>query len=174
MYQEDEPCGLILDFLGWEETYHIAFTSGWKPDNILLMPGGWEGEFDPASIQFFFDRVYNDSGMVLIQKNSKFDQLFDSSDGLRTYTGGNVQLTLEKLNTNQDLTLYRYTWKKKRDNMALDKNGIAQRIAREVKDGQYVNLGIGIPTLVANYIPEDIDVEFQSENGLLGHGSFPR
>ncbi|UTW63914.1 CoA transferase subunit B [bacterium SCSIO 12741] len=57
--------------------------------------------------------------------------------------------------------------------MALDKNGIAQRIAREVQDGQYVNLGIGIPTLVANYIPEDIDVEFQSENGLLGMGPFP-
>ena len=57
--------------------------------------------------------------------------------------------------------------------MALDKNGIAKRIAQELKDGWYVNLGIGIPTLVANYIPEGIDVEFQSENGILGMGPFP-
>ena len=57
--------------------------------------------------------------------------------------------------------------------MALDKNGIAKRIAQEVKDGNYVNLGIGIPTLVANFIPKDIDVEFQSENGILGMGPFP-
>ena len=57
--------------------------------------------------------------------------------------------------------------------MALDKNGIAQRIAQELKDGYYVNLGIGIPTLVANYIPEGIEVEFQSENGVLGMGPFP-
>lgn len=55
----------------------------------------------------------------------------------------------------------------------LDKNGIAKRIAKEVKDGYYVNLGIGIPTLVANFIPEGISVEFQSENGVLGMGSFP-
>jgi 3-oxoacid CoA-transferase subunit B len=55
----------------------------------------------------------------------------------------------------------------------LDKNGIAKRIAQELEDGWYVNLGIGIPTLVANYIPEDIDVEFQSENGILGMGPFP-
>lgn len=57
--------------------------------------------------------------------------------------------------------------------MALDKNQIAQRIAQEVKDGYYVNLGIGIPTLVANYVRNDIEVEFQSENGVLGMGPFP-
>ncbi|MCU0393605.1 MAG: 3-oxoacid CoA-transferase subunit B [Thermoflexibacter sp.] len=55
----------------------------------------------------------------------------------------------------------------------LDKNGIAKRIAKEVKDGYYVNLGIGIPTLVANYIPEGMNVVLQSENGLLGMGAFP-
>lgn len=57
--------------------------------------------------------------------------------------------------------------------MELDKNQIAQRIAQEVKDGYYVNLGIGIPTLVANYVRNDIEVEFQSENGVLGMGPFP-
>ena len=57
--------------------------------------------------------------------------------------------------------------------MALDKIGIAKRIAKELKDGYFVNLGIGIPTLVANYIPEGINVEFQSENGVLGMGPFP-
>jgi 3-oxoacid CoA-transferase subunit B len=55
----------------------------------------------------------------------------------------------------------------------LDKSGIAKRIAQEVKDGYYVNLGIGIPTLVANYVRNDIEVEFQSENGVLGMGPFP-
>lgn len=55
----------------------------------------------------------------------------------------------------------------------LDKNGIAKRIAQEVEDGYYVNLGIGIPTLVANYVRDDISVEFQSENGVLGMGPFP-
>ena len=55
----------------------------------------------------------------------------------------------------------------------LDKNQIAQRIAQELKHNMYVNLGIGIPTLVANYIPKGIDVEFQSENGVLGMGPFP-
>lgn len=55
----------------------------------------------------------------------------------------------------------------------LSKNQIAQRIAKEVKNRQYINLGIGIPTLVANYIPEDLDVVLQSENGLLGIGPFP-
>lgn len=57
--------------------------------------------------------------------------------------------------------------------MALDKNQIAQRIAKEVQNGYYVNLGIGIPTLVANYVRDDIEVEFQSENGVLGMGPFP-
>jgi 3-oxoacid CoA-transferase subunit B len=57
--------------------------------------------------------------------------------------------------------------------MALDKNGIAKRIAQELQNGWYVNLGIGIPTLVANYVPDGLDVEFQSENGILGMGPFP-
>ena len=55
----------------------------------------------------------------------------------------------------------------------LDKIGIAKRIAQEVKNGYYVNLGIGIPTLVANYVPDGMEVEFQSENGVLGMGPFP-
>ena len=57
--------------------------------------------------------------------------------------------------------------------MALDKNQIAQRIAQELQHNTYVNLGIGIPTLVTNYIPKGIDIEFQSENGVLGMGPFP-
>ena len=57
--------------------------------------------------------------------------------------------------------------------MALDKIGIAKRIAQELQSGWYVNLGIGIPTLVANYVPHGLDVEFQSENGILGMGPFP-
>ncbi len=57
--------------------------------------------------------------------------------------------------------------------MALDKTGIAKRIAKELRDGYYVNLGIGIPTLVANYVPQGLNVEFQSENGVLGMGPFP-
>ncbi|MGM0479632.1 MAG: 3-oxoacid CoA-transferase subunit B [Bacteroidota bacterium] len=57
--------------------------------------------------------------------------------------------------------------------MALDKIGIAKRISKELQDGFYVNLGIGIPTLVANYVPENIEVEFQSENGILGMGNYP-
>ena len=57
--------------------------------------------------------------------------------------------------------------------MSLNKNQIAQRIAKELKHNTYVNLGIGIPTLVANYIPKGIDIEFQSENGVLGMGPFP-
>ncbi|MDO5656026.1 MAG: CoA transferase subunit B [Flavobacteriaceae bacterium] len=57
--------------------------------------------------------------------------------------------------------------------MSLNKNQIAQRIAKEINDGMYVNLGIGIPTLVANFVRDDISVEFQSENGVLGMGPFP-
>jgi 3-oxoacid CoA-transferase subunit B len=57
--------------------------------------------------------------------------------------------------------------------IGLDKNGIAQRIAQEVQNRYYVNLGIGIPTLVANFVRKDIEVEFQSENGILGMGPFP-
>lgn len=57
--------------------------------------------------------------------------------------------------------------------MSLDKNGIAKRIAQELQDGYYVNLGIGIPTLVANFVPEGMEVILQSENGLLGIGPFP-
>lgn len=57
--------------------------------------------------------------------------------------------------------------------MALDKNGIAKRISQELRDGYYVNLGIGIPTLVANFVNDDINVEFQSENGILGMGPYP-
>jgi 3-oxoacid CoA-transferase subunit B len=57
--------------------------------------------------------------------------------------------------------------------MALDKYGIAKRIAQELTDGMYVNLGIGIPTLVANYVPKNIEVFFQSENGILGMGKYP-
>jgi len=57
--------------------------------------------------------------------------------------------------------------------MALSREQIAQRIAKELKDGYYVNLGIGIPTLVANFIPEGMNVMLQSENGLLGMGEFP-
>jgi 3-oxoacid CoA-transferase subunit B len=57
--------------------------------------------------------------------------------------------------------------------MALDKNGIAKRIAQELQNGYYVNLGIGIPTLVSNYVPKGVDITLQSENGMMGMGPFP-
>lgn len=63
--------------------------------------------------------------------------------------------------------------KEQKPKAMLNKNQIAQRIAKEVKNGQYINLGIGIPTLVANYIPDNLEVVLQSENGLLGIGPFP-
>jgi len=61
----------------------------------------------------------------------------------------------------------------KTNKMGLNREQIAQRIAKELKDGMYVNLGIGVPTLVANFVPEDIEIELQSENGMLGIGPFP-
>ncbi len=91
----------------------------------------------------------------------------------RIFEGKNYQKRIEQrtvklsyLNTNSEESLFEY-------GVGLNKFGIAKRISKELKDGYYVNLGIGIPTLVANYIPENINVVLQSENGLLGIGPFP-
>ncbi len=97
-----------------------------------------------------------------------------------TYELGNPGLTIHDsrkkgININKNIIHIEnhYADNKLTNTTVLDKNQIAKRIAKELKDGFYVNLGIGIPTLVANYIPEGISVTLQSENGLLGMGPFP-
>ncbi|UTW63915.1 glycosyltransferase family 39 protein [bacterium SCSIO 12741] len=108
----ENPNGLILDFMGWEETYHLAFTSGWHPDNILLIPGGWEGDFNPDAFKYFFDRSNNLSGTLLIQKNSKFDELFGPDTPERFFEGRGIRVELIELDRDEEFILYNYTWKK--------------------------------------------------------------
>lgn len=92
----------------------------------------------------------------------------------RIFQGKNYEKRIEQRTISQKTsTLTNELPKKIQNVIGLDKNQIAQRIARELKDGYYVNLGIGIPTLVANYIPKNMNVVLQSENGLLGIGPFP-
>ena len=92
----------------------------------------------------------------------------------RIFQGKNYEKRIEQRTISQKTsTLTNELPKKIQNIIGLDKNQIAQRIARELKDGYYVNLGIGIPTLVANYIPKNMNVVLQSENGLLGIGPFP-
>lgn len=92
----------------------------------------------------------------------------------RIFQGENYEKRIEQRTISKpQIATEANTTVSKSTNYGLDKNQIAQRIARELKDGYYVNLGIGIPTLVANYIPKNINVVLQSENGLLGIGAFP-
>jgi 3-oxoacid CoA-transferase len=90
----------------------------------------------------------------------------------RIFEGKNYEKRIEQRTISQAIT-EKPAQQEASNHKGLDKNQIAKRIAQELKDGYYVNLGIGIPTLVANYIPEDINVVLQSENGLLGIGPFP-
>jgi 3-oxoacid CoA-transferase len=91
----------------------------------------------------------------------------------RIFEGKNYEKRIEQRTISKPVDKNIIPEEKPKTGVGLDKNQIAKRISQELKDGYYVNLGIGIPTLVANYIPENINVVLQSENGLLGIGPFP-